>query len=431
MLTSSRALQLFQVLRLGAMLLTSVALARSGLPTGDIGVYELLLYLGATVTFFWLNGLLQGLPPVFARLQTKDGKSFVFNVFLLFCAISTVLFVVMMVGERWITPVLTGRLVLDHYDLFCWYLLFNLPSYPVEYFYLLHEKPRHLVGWGIANFVLHLLAVYLPIRFGAGLHGSLLALVGLSFFKWVWTLALALHYGRVVWQPLLLRQYLRFSAPLVLNVIIGNLNFLFDNWLVGWYYRDEAVFAIFRYGSRELPLATALATALGVALIPRLMADPAAGRAELKAKGMRLMHLIFPVSILLLFLSQSLFPLIFNPDFAASAPLFNIYLLLTACRLLLPNSLVLARGTPRVIFQIGLLELGVKVVLGFLFIHWWGLAGLAWSAVLAFWVEKLGLIWWLERQADIRTRQWLHLPWFIGYTALLYLSFWVSKFLDF
>jgi O-antigen/teichoic acid export membrane protein len=426
-LTSTRALQIFQLLRIGSMLMTSVALAKSGLPTGDIGVYELLLYLGSTATFFWLNGLLQGLPPVFSRLQKKAGKEFIFNVFLLFCAISSALFLVLQAGERWITPWLTGRLVLEHYDLFCWYLWFNLPSYPVEYFYLLRERPRQLVSWGAINFVLHLAAVYVPIRLGAGLHGSLMALVALAVVKWVWTLGLALHYGRPSWQPGLMRLYLRFSGPLVLNVIIGNLIYLFDNWLVGWHYRDEAVFALYRYGSRELPLATALATALGVAMIPRLTANPAEGRAELKAKAVRLFHAVFPLTIVLLFLSGPLFPLVFNPDFAASAPLFNIYLLLTASRMLLPNSLVLAQGAPRVIFLVGLAELAVKVVLGFWFIRWWGLPGLAWSAVAAFWVEKLGLIWWLERRAGVDSREWLPLGWFIAYTALLYLAFAVSS----
>jgi O-antigen/teichoic acid export membrane protein len=141
----------------------------------------------------------------------------------------------------------------------------------------------------------------------------------------------------------------------------------------------------------------------------------------LKRQTRRLFHLLFPLTILLLFLSKPLFPLVFNPAFADSAPLFNIYLLLTASRVLLPNSIILAKGRPRAILLVGLLELVVKVVLGFWFIHWWGLPGVAWSAVAAFFVEKAGLIWYLEKRLDVRTGDWLDWRWYAGYVAALFL----------
>jgi O-antigen/teichoic acid export membrane protein len=227
-------------------------------------------------------------------------------------------------------------------------------------------------------------------------------------------------------RPDLIRQYLVFSAPLMLNVVVGNLIALFDNWLVGWYFQDEAVFAVFRYGSRELPLATALATALSAAMIPRLTADFSGGMAELKTQTRRLMHLLFPLTIVLLFVAKPLFPLVFNADFAASAPLFSIYLLITASRVLLPNALVLAKGEPTVIFRVGLLELAVKIGLGFVFIRWFGLIGVAWSAVLAFWVEKLGLLVFLQKKYGIRPAEWLDLRWYLGYLAFLIAAFLIA-----
>ncbi len=312
------------------------------------------------------------------------------------------------------------------YGLFCLYLLFQLPTFPVEYMYLLHERPRHIVGWGALSFGLYVVALFVPVQLGYGLYGGFLALVGLSILKWLWTARVALHYGLPRLRPDLWRQYFTFSWPLILNVLVGNFVLLFDNWLVSWYYRDEALFAIFRYGSRELPLATALATALGMAMIPRLTAAPAEGLAELKRKSLRLMHWLFPVTIVLLFVSKPLFPLLFNPDFAASAALFNIYLLLTASRVLLPNAIVLAQGQPGVIFRVGLAELAVKIGLGFWLIAWFGLPGVAWSVVLAFWVEKLGLIWFLEKKCGVRTSDWLDGRWYGGYLLLLMLAWGIS-----
>jgi O-antigen/teichoic acid export membrane protein len=421
--SAARALQLFQVMRLGAVVLTSILLAKSGLGTAEIGTYEMLLYIGTTLSFFWVNGLLMAMPPVYSSLAAEDRKAFFFNVFLVFSGISAGLFLLLLAGENVLTPLLTGKETVPHFALFCVYLLFNLPAFPVEYFYLLREKPANIVIWGAVTFSLHIAALYVPVRAGYGLQGGLEALIALSIGKFAWTALIVARSGVLKWRPDLIRAYLRFSAPLTLNVLLGNFILMFDAWLVGWHYGDEATFAIFRYGSREFPLATALATALGTALVPILTEKPAGGLLALKEKSLRLMHLLFPLTIVLLFLTGPLFPLVFNPDFAASAPLFNIYLLMTASRVLLPNAILLARGVPEVIFRVGLAELAVKIALGFLFIRYWGLAGVAWSAILAFWVEKAGLIWHLESRCGVRTGDWLSLRWYFFYTAALLAAF--------
>ena len=416
-------------MRLGAIILTSVLLAKSGLTTAEIGSYEMLVYVGTVLTLFWVIGLLQGIAPVYGRLADRDRKAFISNQFLVFCVTSLVVCGLLFFGQKFVLPLLTGQHELPHYGVFCLFLLFNLPTFSVEYLYLLQEKPWHIIAWGVVSFGLQVAAVWVPLHLGYGLHGGLTALAGLGLLKFGWTLALVLRFGTPVFRPDLIRQYLRFSGPLVLTVLVGNIIVLFDTWLVGWYYADEAVFAIFRYGSRELPLATALATALGTAMTPRLMADFPTGMAELKMRSRRMMHLLFPLTIGLLFVTGPLFPLVFNPDFAASAALFNIYLMLTASRVLLPSVLVMAQGTPAVIFRIGLLELAVKVLLGFLFIRWWGLAGVAWSVVIAYGFEKICQIWYLEKKQNQRTSEWLDLRWYVGYVLLLAVAFAAAHFL--
>ncbi len=427
-LSTSRALQLFQVMRMGSVIATSILLAKSGLSTPEIGTYEMLLYIGTILTFFWVNGLLQGMPPVYARLNGDDRKAFVFNSFLVFLGISAGLFLLLFFGEKWMTPILTGKPEVPYFRIFCLYLLLNLPTFPVEYYYLLHEKPRQITIWGAVVYGLHIAALYVPVASGFGLAGGFFALSVLSACKLTWTVVLVARMGKPEFRPDLLRRYLHFSAPLMLNVLVGNFIVVFDSWLVGWYYRDETTFAIFRYGSREFPLATALATALGIAMIPRLTENLPAGLQELKNKTRRLMHLLFPLTIALLFLSGPLFPMVFNADFAASAPLFNIYLLITASRVLLPNAIVLSKGAPRSIFWVGVIELAVKIVLGFLFIQWWGLTGVAWSVVCAFWLEKLALMWVLEKKHDVATRSWLDTRWYAGYLAALLAAYYFSSF---
>ena len=416
-------MQLYQVLRLGSVVLASILLAKSGLGLADIGAYEALLFVGSVAAFFWANGLLQGIPSVYAHLPEAERPAFIFNKFLVFGGISLLVALAFWLSQFWLAPALTGLSELPHFGWFCLFLFFNLASLPVEYLYLLREKPIGLAIWGLGSFGGYVLALMLPVYAGLGLEGGLMGLAGLGALRFVWAVGLVLQHSHPEWRPDLIKRYLNFSMPLVLNLMVGNLVLLFDNWLVGWYFQEEAVFAVFRYGSREFPLATALATALGTAMIARIALAPEAGLAELKAKTRRLFHLLFPLTMLLMLVAKPLFPLVFSPEFAASAPLFNIYLLLTLSRVLLPNAIVLAKGQPRAILVVGLSELILKVVLGFLFIHWWGLAGVAWSAVLSFWLEKIGLIWYLERRLKIPTRDWLDWPWYVGYSLAVVLVF--------
>jgi O-antigen/teichoic acid export membrane protein len=414
-------------MRLGTAILTGVILAKSGLSVEEIGAWEMLLYLGTILTFFWVAGLLQGIAPVYAKLDEEERKSFVFNHFLLFCGISFALFVLMWAGEQWMAPALTGLDQVPYFKWFAVYLLFNLPSFPVEYWYLLQEKPRSIVLWGIVSFGIYLLALVLPIYVGMGLEGGIKALVMLSIGKWLWAAGMTLRHGKFKPGTVLILQYLAFCAPLMLSNVVSNLLMLFDNWLVNWHFSDPGIFAVYRYGAREFPLATALVSALGTSLIPQLVANQETGLGELKRKTRRLMHLLFPLTIGLIFFSRPLFPLVFNPDFADSAGLFNIYLLTLASRILLPASVALAKGDSRSIFWVSIVELVFKFILGFWFIQWWGLPGLAFSVVISFWVEKIGLIWILEQKHRIRTSEWLDWKWYMGYCVALFGAYWLSQ----
>lgn len=139
------------------------------------------------------------------------------------------------------------------------------------------------------------------------------------------------------------------------------------------------------------------------------------------------MHILFPLTMFLMCISKPLFPVVFNHDFAASATLFNIYLLTLSSRILLPASVVLARSDSKSIFGISLFELLVKIVLGYVFIQIWGLPGLAFSVVISFWIEKLGLIWILENKHGIKTTQWLDWRWYLGYSVALFAVFMLTQ----
>lgn len=421
------ALQIFQVLRQLALIAISIFLAKSQLSQEAIGQYELMTYVGTFLTFFMVNGLLQAMSPIYFKLDDSGRKVFIFNVFVVFGGLAVAFFVLLGFGKNWLLPLIAGQADLPHFDLFLLFLTLNLVSFPVEYFYLLKNLSRSIVGWGIASFGLQVAAVAVPLSMGFGLRESLLALAAVAFAKFLWTLILVARWASPRLDFQILEKYWTVAAPLMVSFFTGSLVVMFDSWLVGWHFSDEAQFAIYRFGARELPLAQALATALGVSLVPSLVQNFPTGLASLKASSRRLFHLLFPISILLIFFAKPLFPIVYNENFAASAPLFCICLLLTASRVLLPNSILVSMQQTGWLMKISLAELFLKVVLGFVFIQIWGLAGVVWSAVAVFFFEKIALILVLERRFGVRTGDWLDLRWFFGWlTLLLATFFWAS-----
>jgi O-antigen/teichoic acid export membrane protein len=414
-----RAMQGYQLMRVGSAVLTGILLAKSQLSTADIGTWEALLFIGSFVIFTGVNGLLQGITPVYMPESESDRKVFLFNVVLVFVGIGTGVFLLFLFLKSFLISLFTGLPYLLGFEWFALYLLLHIPSLPVEIIYLVQRKPYSILGWGMVGFGLQMLAVFIPAYLGWGLTGCLQMMCLLAGGRLLWTIYLLRQYATATWNTRLIKTFLRLSAPMAANSFTGNLIVFFDNWLVGHWFMNPAIFALFRYGSREFPLTMALSTALGTAMVPVISADNAAGMAELKQRNTRLMHVVMPITLVLLLTANWLFPVLFNPHFADAAPLFQIYLLVALSRVLLPNSILLALGDTRVIFKVGIAELALKIILGVIFIWWWGLPGVAWSVVLANWFEKIALALYLRQKHNIPVQQWLDIRVYAIYAAIL------------
>lgn len=421
-LTLTGAMQAFQVMRMGVVLAVSILLTKTGLSALEIGQYEMMLYIGTALTFFWVSGLSQAIPPV----QIKWQESGFFRVaFLVFQVLALLVMGVGFLMEDWLVPGLTGVGHVPSIRLYGLFLVLNIPTFVLEQYYLVRGQALSLLRWGVLIHTGYLLALLIPIWMGYGLSGGVSCLVVLAFMKWLWALFTLRHDAPVQYPWRQVADYLVYSFPLVINVLIGSMVLIFDNWLVGYVYQSEEVFALYRYGSRELPLATALVSGLSMAMLPALSAKQPGAMTTLRRQTTRLMHLLFPLTIILLFAADGLFPWVFNADFASAAPLFKIYLLLLATRVLMPNVVALALGHARVLLLASLLELVVKVALGWVFIHWWGLPGLALSVLIAFAVEKLVIAAHLER-SGIKTAEWLDMGTFLLYVGALYTAYALS-----
>lgn len=417
--SKSQALQIFQVLRQGCIILISILLAKSGISTHEIGNYELLLFIASSLTFFWVSGLIQGMLSVFPTLKEADQKGFVFQIYLLFTGLSILVFLLLYLGQNSLVPLLTGQQELAYFHWYIIFLLVNIPTYLVEYLYLLKDKARAIILWGMFIFIGQIIAFVGPIYLGYDLKYGFWGLIVLGIVKHLWASIQIGFYGKFDLQFKYFKEFLKVSAPLMAYALVAGFALLFDNWLVGWYYQSEEAFAVFKYGARELPLATALAAALSAAMIPELVNPSEEGLELLKQKATRLMHYLFPISIILLLFSDYLYPLVFSDAFVESAAVFDVYLLILISRLLFPHSILIAIKKTTLLWYTSLVELLINIVLSCLLVKFWGMPGIALATVIAFLFEKLWYVYYLSRHKQIPFSSYTSTVVFGSYSLLL------------
>ena len=419
----SKAYQFATLARQGVGVLVAILFARSPLSAAAIGQYEQLLYVGTLLSAFWVTGLVQALLARYARLSEAGQLSFVWTAYLMVAGLGVVLSLLAWWARAWWVPAVSGRTSLAYLGLFLSYLAVQLPVFLMDNYYLLWEKGKRLLVYGVLSYGLQLPALLVPVWLGCGLEGALWGLFFIAVARHLWLLGELLRHSNLRWDTQLARQWLGAAGPLVLYALVGVLSVSFDSWLVNWQYGgDPQQFAIFRYGAREFPLVVALAAAFSSAMLPALSANKEDGAKELRRRSQRLYHLLFPLCIVLVLSSDWWFPRLFSSAFAASAPVFDVFILTTISRLVFARTVLIALQENRVVFYLSVIELAFNIILGFALVRAFGLLGVAWATVAAYTLEKIMLAIYLYRKHRITPAAYIPLNWLAVYSLLLLFS---------
>ena len=428
LLTNVKALQVFHLLRQGAVILVAVFFANSNLAVEVIGNYEQLLYIGYTISFFWVAGLVQGFLSVFNDKSKAEQKVFIFNAYLLFFGISLVLFFWAISSPRLVFGLFTDGKALVYYQWYLVYLLLNMPTYLVENIYLLRDDPGKIYLFGFLSFVGHFLVLAIPVYLGFSFYYSVLGLVLLALVKHIWLLIMVGQMGIFQLDLEAIRPWLTISFPLILYALLGGLMQTFDNWLINyWYNGDQRIFAIFRYGARELPLVLALAAAFSSAMLPEVGKSLFPALKAIKLKSLKLFHLLFPISILLLLSSKYWFTWVFSAAFEESIIVFDTYLLIISSRLLFSRTILMGLKDNQMVLYISILEFLINIGLSFLFIGWWGLPGVAMATVLAYLIEKFLICFYLYKKHQIPLKRYAAIGWWSAYSGVLFFLYFIQN----
>lgn len=409
------------------MILTAVLLTKSSLDLGDIGAYELLMYIGYTLSFWWITGLVQGLLSQYPKLEHSEQKQLIFNAYLVFSGMSLTIFLIIITFQPHILSLLTGQTEVRYFSVFLSFILLNFPTYLLENLLLLEEKPREILGFGIFSFIGQLAAVLIPVYLGWEFRWSFVGLAVFAGLKHLWLLVNVWQQG--IWQlrPDFVKTWIIISFPLILYSVLGGFNVVFDNWLVNHHFQgDEAIFAIFRYGAQELPLTLALTNAFSTAMLPEVAKNLDVSLVAIKNKSRKLFHLLFPLSIILVLTARWIFPLVFNEAFIASVDIFNVYLLILISRLVFSRPILVGLQANKEVLIISIIELVVNVLASLLLVQHFGLAGIALGTLIAYTLEKILLCAYLYLRFGVPVQAYTDLRWFTAYASLLVVAFLLS-----
>ena len=426
---SLSGLQMVQLIRYGALFAMGIVLAKSNFSQESIGNFESLLFLTGAVSFFWVTGIIQSLLPLYNKSNSLGTGSDerrspeLFNAFLMLILFSIFAAGLVLLVGKWLSGFLNAELGQYLIYYVAAFVLFQSPSSLIEYIYLLKKKPRQMIRYGWLAFGFQFLSVSIAIVLELELKWVLLALVGSSLIRFIWLLVILRKYSEFKFSASFFKEHLSLGLPIVISVLLSGSAQYVDGLIITGYY-DQAVFAVFRYGARELPLVALLAHALSSAMVPEIAQQGAVkGLKNLKNRSSELAAWLFPVTLALILSSHVLFLLLYEERFIESATIFNIYLLVISTRLLFPQTLLIAFKKTNFLMIASALELVMNIGLSLIFIQFMGIKGVAYATLVAYLFERIVLIVYVKLILGFPVSQYTNLRKHIIWTGVIVLAF--------
>jgi O-antigen/teichoic acid export membrane protein len=416
------AYQFFQITRLTAVIAISIILVKSGFDTAGVSRYERFIFLANLFSFFWVMGIKNATLAYFPKLNTTASRHFFALVFILLQLAGILFGLVLFIAS---SSQLTGAgnfTGIPDRLLLAGYLVFYAPTVLIEVILILRQRARLLARYGLVIHGLQLLLIGGAAIAGHDIRFLFALLLLWTVLKWIYTLWIVTSNSRFTLRLAGLKDYAWFSLPLIVHMLLGNGMEFVDGLLVNRFF-DPGLFAVFRYGARELPFVLILIGALSSTAIPMAVKSQEITAATLKKHTRRLMHLFYPLTIGLLLVSPFLFRFFYSEAYLQSAGLFNIYLLILISRILLPEVFMYGKHQNRALMYVSFGELLLNLSLSLVLLQRFGLEGIAFATVIAFLVSKLFLAGFIWLRYRIKLKEYIDLPIYALYSALLIIAY--------
>lgn len=425
------SLQIYQLLRFSTFLLISILFTKSHLSTADIGMYEVFLFIASIICFFWVTGLIQSLLPLYNNNRSFNktggevkGKSpEIFNAFLLitFFSLLTLLLGLSLRGHFSVFGI-SGDV--PFINLLLAYIFLSSPTFLIEYIYLLNNKAHHILGYGSISFSIQLVIVTVPIFTGYEIAYAIWGLIIISILRFIWLFVLLSRYAEFRFSWDFIKEHISLGFPLIISTLLSGSAQYVDGIIVTSKY-DAEVFAKFRFGAKELPLVLLLANGLSNAMLSEFGSKEKliSSLKVLRHKSRRLMHYLFPITMVFMLFTRVLYPVLFNENFIRSADIFLIYLLLIIPRLVFPQTILIGLKKTRIILIASFIEIVLNVCLSLYMVQLYGLVGIALATVVVYIVEKGFLIAYNYFKLHIKPNEYIPVTTHLIYSFLTAILF--------
>lgn len=421
------AFQYFLAIRFIVSLLVSIIMVKSALPTDQLGFYEVIIFVVTAISFFWSVGIKNALLSFYPSLSNDKKPLFLATVFWILLILSLCSSLIFYVFDGFLVQLFTGYDFVPHMSYGALYLFTSVPLVLIENVLYLRENSTSLMRYTHWSHVVLLVFMCIVAIWSPNLPSFLIAGILWSCIRWFYMLTFIFKNQLTRWDKQIAITFLVFSFPLIFNVLLGSVMDMIDSLFVTHYF-DESFFPIFKYGAREMPFSTLLFSSLSAALVPLLIKNGLYSK-QVKVRVTNLMHLVFPLALILMYISPIVFPLIYDQNFLQSAFIFNVYLMILSSRVLIPQAYNLALHQHRIIVWTSVLEIIINIILSYWWVQYWGVYGLAMATVVAYFVQKVILIIYNKIVNKISIDQYLPVKWYFIYTSLMILSFFISNFI--
>jgi hypothetical protein len=426
-------LQIFQLMKFTVFLIISIVLTKSHLTRAEIGKWEMFLFIAGLISFFWVTGIIQSLLPLYHRNKTyrklgdngTEKSPEIFNAFLLLCFFSILIFILGHSLKNSFS-VFHFRGNVPYLNLLLLYILLSSPVCLIEYIYLLNNRAHRILQYGLYTFTAQLILVIGPVLLGKDIIWSVYGLLIISGVRWIWLLILLRRYTEMTVSWKFMKEHLYLGTPLILTTLISGSAQYVDGIIVSAVYRDPSIFAWFRYGAKEFPLALLLANGLSSAMLPEFSTRSLMKESlqKIKVKSKRLMHFLFPVTMVIMLFTRWFYPRVFTPDFQKSADIFLIYSLLIIPRLVFPQTIIVGRKKTHITLIAAILELSINIPLSLLMIKWgYNIVGVALSTLVVYTISKIFLIGYVWVKMKIKPIEYIPLKVYVIYSVLISILF--------
>lgn len=425
-------MQLFQLMKPVIFLIISIVITKSRLSIQDIGQWEMFMFIGSLLTFFWVTGIIQSLLPLYQRNKTyhKIGDKGIakspelFNAFLLLCFFSILLFILGHIFKSNFS-VFHNKGNVPYINLLLLYILLSSPVCLIEYIYLLNNRSYRIFQYGVYTYTAQLILIITPLIFGKDIIWSIYGLLIITGLRWIWLIILLRRYTEMKISVSFIKEHLYLATPLIITTLISGSAQYIDGVIISAIYKDPAMFALFRYGAKEFPLVLMLANGLSIAMLSEFSTRERMKESLelIKVKSTKLMHLLFPATMVMMLLARWVFPLMFRAEFHKSAGIFLIYSLMIIPRLVFPQTIIVGRKKTHIALIAAIIELSINIPLSFLLIKGYGLVGVALASFIGYTANNLFMVIYVWVKMNIRPAEYIPLRIYAIYSVVLSILF--------